>query len=199
MKVIVIGAVGTIGRAVVEELAPRHEIVTAGRSSGQVRVDITHIDSVHAMFEQVGKANAVVVAAGDLHAGPLAEATPEQLAIGLQSKLMGQVNVALAAQRYLNDGGSITLTSGILSTEPLRNLVNASMVNSAVEGFARGAAIELPRGLRINVVNPTVLEESMAAYGPYFIGFEPVPAKRVAKAYSRSVDGLQTGQIYKVW
>jgi len=199
MKVIVIGAVGTIGRAVVEELAPRHEIVTAGRSSGQVRVDITHIDSVHAMFEQVGKADAVVVAAGGLHAGPLAEATPEQLAIGLQSKLMGQVNVALAAQRYLNDGGSITLTSGILSTEPLRNLVNASMVNSAVEGFARGAAIELPRGLRINVVNPTVLEESMAAYGPYFIGFEPVPAKRVAKAYSRSVDGLQTGQIYKVW
>jgi len=197
MKIIVIGAAGTIGRAVVEELAPRHEIVTAGRSSGQVRVDITHIDSVHAMFEQVGKADAVVVAAGKLHLGLLVDATPEQLAIGLQSKLMGQVNVALAAQRYLNDGGSITLTSGIY--EPVRYIVNAAMANGAVEGFVRNAAIELPRGLRINVVSPTVLEESMAAYGPYFIGFEPVPAKRVAKAYSRSVDGLQTGQIYKVW
>lgn len=199
MKVIVIGAAGTIGRAIVEELAPRHEIVTAGRSSGQARVDITRIDSVHTMFEQIGKADAVVVAAGSLHLGPLADATPERLAIGLQSKLMGQVNVALAAQRYLNDGGSITLTSGIAADQPVRYIVNAAMVNSAVEGFARGAAIELPRGLRINVVNPTVLEESMEVYGSYFIGFEPVPAKRVAKAYSRSVDGLQTGQVYKVW
>lgn len=199
MKVIVIGAAGTIGRAVVEELAPRHEIVAVGRASGQVQADITRLDSVHAMFDKIGKADAVVVAAGDLHFGALADVTPEQLVIGLQSKLMGQVNVALAAQRYLNDGGSITLTSGIVADQPIRYGVNAAMVNSAVEGFARGAAIELPRGLRINVVSPTLLEESAVAYGPYFLGFETVPAKRVAKAYSRSVDGLQTGQVYKVW
>ena len=199
MKVIVIGAAGTIGHAVVEELAPRHEIVAVGRSSGQVQADITRLDSVHAMFDKIGKADAVVVTAGDLHFGALSDVTPEQLAIGLQSKLMGQVNVALAAQGYLNDGGSITLTSGIVADQPIRYGVNATMVNSAVEGFARGAAIELPRGLRINVVSPTLLEESAAAYGPYLLGFETVPANRVAKAYSRSVDGLQTGQVYKVW
>lgn len=199
MKVIVIGASGAIGRAIVEEFAPRHEIVTVGRSSGQVQADITRLDSVHAMFDRIGKADAVVVAAGSLHFGPLAEVTPEQLNVGLQDKLMGQVNVALAAQRYLNDGGSITLTSGIVTDQPIRYGVDASMANAAVEGFARGAAIELQRGLRINVISPSVLEESMAVYGPYFIGFEPVPAKRVAKAYARSVDGLQTGQVYKVW
>jgi NAD(P)-dependent dehydrogenase (short-subunit alcohol dehydrogenase family) len=199
MKIIVIGASGTVGRAVVEELAPRHEIVTVGRSGGQVQADITKIDSVRAMFDKIGKADAVVVAAGSLHFGPLAEVTPEQLNIGLQDKLMGQVNVALVAQHHLNDGGSITLTSGIVAEQPIRYGVDASMVNAAVEGFVRGAAIELQRGVRINVVSPNVLQESMGSYGPYFIGFEAVPAARVAKAYARSVDGLQTGQVYKVF
>lgn len=197
MKVIVIGATGTIGRAVAEQLATRHEVIRVGKTGGQYQVDIADSGSVHKLFDKVGKADAVVVAAGNLHLGPLSEMTPEQFNIGLQHKLMGQVNVALAAQRYLNDGGSITLTSGI--DEPIRYGVNASAVNAAVEGFARAAAIELPRGLRINVVSPTVLQESMDAYGPYFHGFEPVPASRVAQAYVRSVDGLQTGRVYRVW
>jgi NAD(P)-dependent dehydrogenase (short-subunit alcohol dehydrogenase family) len=199
MKVIVIGATGTIGRAVTEQLATRHEVIRVGKTGGQYQVDIADIGSVHKLFDKTGKADAVVVAAGDLHFGPLAEITPEQFNIGLQHKLMGQVNVALAAQRYLNDGGSITLTSGIVGDEPIRFGVNATTVNSAVEGFVRAAAIELPRGLRINVVNPSVLQESMDAYGPYFHGFEPVPASRVAQAYVKSVDGLQTGRIYRVW
>ncbi len=199
MKVIVIGAGGAIGRAVVEQLAPRHEIIPVGKTSGRLQVDITRMDSVQALFDKAGKADAVVVAAGSLHLGPLAEMTPAQFGIGLQDKLMGQIHVALAAQHYLNDGGSITLTSGILAAEPVRYGANATTVNAAVEGFVRAAAIELPRGLRINAVSPTVLQESMEAYGPYFHGFEPVAARRVALAYSRSVEGLQTGRTYRVW
>jgi NAD(P)-dependent dehydrogenase (short-subunit alcohol dehydrogenase family) len=198
MKVIVIGAAGTVGKAVVEQLAPRHEIVKVGKSSGQHQVDMADMSSVEALFDKIGKADAVVVAAGELHFGPLAEMTPENFTVGLQSKLMGQVNVALVAQRYLNDGGSITLTSGILTDEPIRYGVNATTINAAVEGFARAAAIELPRGIRINVVNASLLEESVDAYGPYFQGFETVPASRVALAYSRSVEGLQTGRVYQV-
>jgi NAD(P)-dependent dehydrogenase (short-subunit alcohol dehydrogenase family) len=199
MKVIVIGASGTIGRAVVEQLAARHEIVPVGRNSGRYQADITSLQSVEALFDRIGSADAVVVAAGNLHFGPLGELTPEQFQVGLQDKLMGQVNVALAAQRFLKDGGSITLTSGIVASQPIRNGINATAVNSAVEGFARAASIEMPRGLRINVVSPSVLEESLESYGPYFLGFEAVPAKRVALAYSRSVDGLQTGQVYQVF
>lgn len=199
MKVIVIGASGTIGRAVVEQLAARHEVIRVGRTNGQHQVDIADIGSVQRLFEKTGKADAVVVAAGNVHFGPLTEFTPEQFNIGLQHKLMGQVNVALAAQHHLNDGGSITLTSGILGEDPIRHGVNATAVNAAVEGFVRAAAIELPRGLRINVVSPSVLQESVDGYGPYFLGFEPVPASRVALAYVKSVDGLQTGKIYKVW
>ena len=117
---------------------------------------------------------------------------------GLQDKLLGQVQLALLGQRYLNDGGSITLISGILGTEPIRNGASATAVNAAIEGFVAAAAIELPRGLRINAISPTVLTESMGTYGPFFPGFEPVPAERAALAYQRSVEGAQTGRVYRV-
>jgi len=199
MKVMVIGASGTVGKAVVEQLGQRHDIVAVGSRSGAYQADIADIAQVKALFAKVGKVDAVVVAAGALHFAPLASFKPEDFQVGLNSKLMGQVNVAMVAQEYLNDGGSITLTSGIVAEQPIRNGASASMVNSAIEGFARGAAIELPRGLRINVVSPTVLQESMGSYGPFFIGFEPAPATRVALSYARSVDGAQTGQVYRAW
>lgn len=199
MKIVIIGASGTIGKAVNTELAQRHEIVEVGSRSGAHQADMSDIAQVRALFKRIGKVDAVVVTAGNLHFGPLAEFTPEQFQVGLNSKLMGQVNVALVAQEYLNDGGSITLTSGIVADQPIRFGTAASMTNSAVEGFVRGAAVELARGLRINVVSPTVLTESLDAYGAFFHGFESAPASRVALAYSRSVEGVQTGQVYKVW
>jgi hypothetical protein len=124
--------------------------------------------------------------------------TIEQFWVGLRDKLMGQINVVLAAQSYLNDGGSFTLTSGIVGEEPIQYGASAAAVNGAIEGFVRGAAIEMPRGLRINVVSPTMLEEAREAFGPYFRGFEAAPGARVALAYSRSVEGLETGRVYKV-
>ncbi len=199
MKVVVIGATGTIGRAVVAELGSRHEIVAVGHTRGTHQVDITSVASVHTLLEKLSNIDAIVSATGQLHFGPLTEMTSEQFEIGLQDKLLGQVHLALVGQRYLNDGGSITLTSGIVSEEPIRNGANATTVNAAVEGFARAAAIELPRGLRINVVSPTVLQESLEVYGPYLRGFEAAPAVRVALAYSRSVEGAQTGRVYRVW
>ena len=199
MKILVIGAGGAVGKAIVAELGARHEIVEAGRNSGAFRVDVLDPASVRRLFADVGSLDAVVMAVGRVHFGPLGEMTAEQFRSGLDDKLMGQVNVVLAGQHRLNDGGSFTLTSGILSAEPIRDGVNATAVNAAVDGFVRAAAIELPRGLRVNAVSPTVLAESMATYGPYFRGFEPAPAARVALAYSRSVEGVQTGRVYTVW
>ncbi|MEX0140939.1 Sepiapterin reductase [compost metagenome] len=199
MKIVIIGASGTIGKAVTAQLAQRHEIIEVGSRTGAHQADMSDIAQVRALFQHIGRVDAVVVTAGKLHFGPLAEFTPEQFQLGLDSKLMGQVNVALVAQEYLNDGGSITLTSGIVAEQPIRFGAAASMTNAAVEGFVRGAAIELARGVRINVVSPTVLEESLESYGPFFYGFEPAAASRVALAYSRSVEGAQTGQVYRVW
>ena len=199
MKIIVIGASGTLGQAVVRNLSARHEVVRVGKSGGDHRVDLTQPGSVQALFESTGRVDAIVATTGSLFFGPLAQMRAEDFAIGLQDKLLGQVRLALVGQHFLNDGGSITLTSGIVGSEPIRMGANAGSVNAALEGFVRSAAPELERGLRINVVSPTVVQESWSAYGDVFPGFEAVPAARVALAYQRSIEGPRSGHVYRVW
>eukprot|EP01037_Dinobryon_pediforme_P006473 gene6473-6542_t len=204
LKLLLVGARGTLGRAVAQELGPRHDILTAGKSSGDIRMDMADVASVIAGLEKAGPIDGLMCAAGKATFAPLADCEAANFdqsvyALGLQHKLMGQVNLALAARKHLRDGGSITLISGILSEQPIAAGSSSSMANGALEGFVRAAAIELPRGLRINLVSPNVFAESMDKYGPYFRGFEAVPVARAALAYSRSVEGLQTGQIYKVY
>lgn len=198
-KVLIVGATGTLGRAVARELATRAEVIEVGRTHGSRQVDITDSSSIRALFEAVGKVDAIVSVTGKVHYGLVTETTAEQFRSGLNDKLLGQVDLALVGQHFLNDGGSITLTSGIVADHPIRMGSNMTTVNSALEGFARGAAGELARGQRINVVSPTVTEESLSTYGPFFAGFEPVPAKRVALAYVRSVEGIESGNVYRVW
>lgn len=197
MRILIVGAGGTIGRAVVDELAGRHEIVTAGRSSGDLRVNLADPKSVRALYAAAGKLDAVACAAGNVHFGPLPEMTDEQFDLGLRDKLMGQVHLVLDGVKNVNAGGSFTLISGILSRDPIRFGAAASMVNGAIESFVRAAAIELADH-RINAVSPTVLAESLETFGDYFRGFAPVPAHRVALAYAKSIEGAQTGQVYNV-
>ncbi|WP_447780923.1 short chain dehydrogenase [Stenotrophomonas riyadhensis] len=200
MKILLVGASGTLGQAVARQLGQQHQILTAGRNSGELSVDLTDDASVAELFARTGPVDAVISTAGKLHFGPLQDMTPEQFNIGLQDKLLGQVRLALTAQHHLSAGGSITLTSGIVSAQPIRDGANATSVNAALEGFVRAAALELlPRGLRINVVSPNVLIESMAAYGPYFPGFEAVSAQRAALAFQRAVEGIQSGETITVW
>ncbi|MFG0382007.1 short chain dehydrogenase [Pseudomonas sp. zbq_18] len=198
MKIILVGASGTIGQAIERELGERHQIIRVGRSSGEYQVDISDTASIRRLFEQVGPFDALISAAGNAHFGALEELGEKEFAVGLNDKLMGQVNLVLIGREFANDGASFTLTSGILSEDPIRYGAAVSTVNAAVDAFARAAAIELPRGLRINAVSPTILEESLPAYGPYFRGFKAVPAATVALAYAKSAEGLQTGQVYRV-
>lgn len=197
MRILLVGAGGTLGKAVSAELSPRHDILAAGRSSGDVRVDITDVESIRRMYAQIGSVDAVACAAGNVHFGPLETMTAQDFDIGLRDKLMGQVNLVIAGRQSVAPGGSFTLIAGVLAHDPIRYGAAASLVNGAVESFVRAAAIELSNQ-RINAVSPTVLEESMAAYGPYFPGAEAVPARRAALAYARSIEGAQTGQIYSV-
>jgi len=200
MKIVVVGASGTVGRSVADELecSEGYEVFRVGRTRGDYQVDITDTDSVVALFEKIGRVNAIVSATGSLFFGSVAKMTAADFNVGLQDKLLGQVRLALVGQHYLHDGGSITLTTGILADEPIAQGANATAVNAGIEGFVRAAAYELERGIRINAVSPTVLTESMDVFGPFFSGFESVPAARVAMAYRRSVDGIQTGRVYRV-
>jgi NAD(P)-dependent dehydrogenase (short-subunit alcohol dehydrogenase family) len=118
--------------------------------------------------------------------------------IGLRDKLMGQVNLVLIGRDSISDGGSFTLTTGALDRDPIVGGSSASMVNGAVNAFVMAAAIEMPRGQRINAVSPGVIEEAMEVYAPYFRGFQPVPAARAALAYSKSVEGARTGVVFRV-
>jgi NAD(P)-dependent dehydrogenase (short-subunit alcohol dehydrogenase family) len=199
-KVLVVGGTGTIGQAVVRLLSGAHQVISVSRSRGAAaQVDITDGASIQSLFESVGKLDAVVSAAGDLHFGPLTDMTAEMFRVGLHSKVLGQVNLALTAQHFLNDGGSITLTSAMVAQEPIRFGANATACAAAIEGFVRAAAVELPRGLRINAVSPSVLQESLATFGTFFPGIEAAPGSRVAMGYLRSIDGVQTGRVFRAW
>ncbi|MCC8373520.1 MULTISPECIES: short chain dehydrogenase [Photorhabdus] len=199
MKVIVIGASGTIGKAISEELKQNHEVIRAGRNGLDAVVDITSVDSIKSMYERIGKVDAVVSATGSAHFGSVSELTPELNEIGINSKLKGQINLVLLGMDYINDGGSFTLTTGIIMDDPIRQGASAAMANGGVKAFVKCSAIEMPRGIRINSVSPNVLQESLDKYGAFFPGFNAVPASRVALAFRKSVDGAQTGQNYEVY
>jgi NAD(P)-dependent dehydrogenase (short-subunit alcohol dehydrogenase family) len=198
MKVLIVGASGTIGRAVVAELGQRHDVISAGRSSGNVRMDILDSGSIQAAFDKVGSIDALISTTGKVRFAAFESMQIPDYEIGLKDKLLGQVNLVLIGRNYLSDGGSFTLTSGVLDSDPIRAGTSASMVNGAINSFVMSAAIEMPRGQRINAVSPGVITEAMKDYAPFFRGFEPVPAARAALAYAKSVEGAQTGQVYRV-
>lgn len=198
MKIVIVGASGTIGSAVSDLLAKDHQVIRVGHSQGDARVDMRDPASIRGLFAKLGQFDSLVVASGSAAFNALTEMTDEEWQLGIQSKLMGQINLTRAAIPHLNDKGSITLISGILSEEPINWGASVTTINGAVEHFVKAAACELPRGLRINVVSPTVLTESMDKYVSFFPGFVPVPAARVAQAYQKSVLGVQTGQVFRV-
>ncbi len=198
MKILLVGASGTIGAAVTAELSQRHEVISAGRTSGDVQIDITDAETIRNAYQDVGSLDAVVSTTGSVKFAPFAEMHSADYEIGLLDKLMGQVNLVLFGREVVADGGSFTLTTGILDSDPIVAGSSASMVNGAINAFVMAAAIEMPRGLRINAVSPGVIEEAMADYAPFFRGFEPVSAARAALAYAKSVEGARTGQVFRV-
>jgi NAD(P)-dependent dehydrogenase (short-subunit alcohol dehydrogenase family) len=195
MRILVVGAEGTVGKAAISDLSKRHEIVSAGRNSGQIRVDLMDEKSVLAMFTSAGQIDAVIATTGHGHFGPVAETTPELFRKGINDKLMGQINVALIGMHHIVDGGSITLTSGVTNRDPIRKGASAAAVNGALDSFVFSAAIEMPRGLRINIVSPGLLEESAKAYDGFFPGHIPVSSMRVGFAYTKAVEGAVNGQV----
>ncbi len=192
MRIPLIGATGTIGRAVAAALSA-HDLVLASRRSSTEQVDITDPTSLRALLGRVGRVNAIVSAAGGAAWKPLAELTDDDFDRSLRDKLLGQVNLARFGMAALEDGGSITLTSGYLAQHPMPGSAAVSLVNSGLEGFSRAAALEAPRGIRVNVVSPPWVSETLVAMGQDPKG--GLPAATVAKSYVDSVEGSATGQV----
>lgn len=192
MRIVVVGATGTIGRAVADALAGQHEVLRASRQ-GPVRLDIEDPRSVAALFEQVKDVDALVSCAGSARFKPLDQLGDEDFAYSLQSKLMGQVNLVRAALRHLREGGSVTVTTGVLAHKPMSGAAAISLVNAGLEGFVRGAALEAPRGVRVNAVSPPWVTETLLA-----LKMDPswgLPAATVARAYVAAVTGRHNGEV----
>ncbi|MFM5422417.1 short chain dehydrogenase [Aeromonas veronii] len=197
--VILIGAQGKMGQAALSGLG-KHKVITASRSGEgcDFQVDITSRESIERLYQNVGSFDAVVNTAGYCEYAPFGEMSDEQWQTTIQSKLMGQVNLVNIGLNYINQGGSFTLISGILNIKPIPLAIADATTSGAIDTFVQCVAHELPRGIRINVVNPTVLEEAWDVYGEMMPGFQPVPGALVGKAFERSVDGFISGQVLYV-
>jgi NAD(P)-dependent dehydrogenase (short-subunit alcohol dehydrogenase family) len=197
--VILIGAQGKMGQAALSGLG-KHKVITASRSGEgcDFQVDITSRESIERLYQNVGSFDAVVNTAGFCEYAHFSEMSDEQWQTTIQNKLMGQINLVNVGLNYINQGGSFTLISGILNIKPIPLAIADATTSGAIDTFVQCVAHELPRGIRINVVNPTVLEEAWDVYGEMMPGFQPVPGALVGKAFERSVDGFITGQVLYV-
>lgn len=196
MRIILIGASGTIGREVSKTLRLGHELVTASRSDADLKVDIAEPESIEAMFLQTGPFDAIVCTAGAAKFGPLGELGSDDFLFSCKNKLLGQVNLVRIGQRFINANGSFTLTSGVLASEPMPGSAAISMVNAGLEGFVRAAQLELKAGVRVNVVSPIWVAETLQALGRDPAG--GMPAAQVARAYLASVIGPMQGKVLDV-
>jgi len=199
MKILLIGGNGTIGRKVGASLAAKHELIIAGRNSGDVQVDITSADSITQLFERTGTIDACICTAGTGFYGDFHKMTGEDMMPGIQGKLLGQINLVLIGKQYLSNGGSFTLTSGIAAEYPARNGTCVAMLNGAINSFVLGASQELKNDQRINVVSPGLVEDSAERYGAFFPGYNLAPMQKVVNAYILSVEGAVNGRILKVY
>ncbi|MCW8328784.1 short chain dehydrogenase [Photobacterium sp. SDRW27] len=195
MKILLIGATGTIGRAVAARLADEHEVISASFSGGDVQVDLGQSESIKAMFETVGKVDAVISTAGQANFAPFQALSDDDYQLALNNKLMGQVNLVRIGAEYVKQGGSITLTSGVLSRQPMPGSASISMANGALESFVKAAALELHQ-LRLNVVAPVFVKETMAMMGMDTI--DGVSAADTAIAYEAAVTGDMHGQTLDI-
>lgn len=199
MRIIAVGGAGTIGKAVVAALSERHDIVVAGRRSGDVQVDLESADSIQDMYRHVGAFDAVVSTAGEAHFGPFDAMSEHDLSLGIRSKLLGQIRLVLQGRSLIANRGSFTLMSGYIFDDPIPEATSFAVANGGVEGFVRGAALNLRRGIRINAVSPGMAADSAEQFGRFNPGRLPVAMPTIASAFVRSVEGWRSGEIIRAW
>lgn len=197
MRIVIVGAAGTMGSYLANAFEKEHEVIKVGRQTGNIQVDITSPESIEAMYKKLDAFDALICTAGPTYVGPWKNLTDATFRKGVEGKMMGQINLVLIGQHYINSKGSFTLITGEVNHEPQRNFANASAANAAVEGFVRGAAIELENGIRINAVSPGVIENS-PQYFPFFPGEVPVTMQQLEYGFRKSVFGANTGQVIRL-
>ncbi|MGI9546870.1 MAG: short chain dehydrogenase [Flavobacteriaceae bacterium] len=199
MRILIIGGEGTIGKKLKSYFERDNELIIAGRKSGDIVVDIADSDSIRKMFEKTADLDAVICAAGEARWAPFNELSEEDFYTGLRSKLMGQVNLVRIGREYVNEGGSITLTTGILADDPVPMTTSAAMVNGALHSFVKAVVLDLQERIRVNVVAPGLVEDALEKYRDYFPGHIPIPMDKMLLGYIRSVEGKGSGEVIRIY
>jgi NAD(P)-dependent dehydrogenase (short-subunit alcohol dehydrogenase family) len=194
VRVALIGSTGTIGGAVLKALQARHEVIAIGNRGGESQADLASPPSIRSLYAAIGMLDAVVCTAGHAKFGPLSQLTDSDFEVCIHDKLMGQVDLVRYGIEHVLDNGSFTLTAGTLARHPMPGSAATSLVNGALEAFTRAAALEMPRGIRINVVSPAWVSETLTALGHQ--ASEGVPAEQVALDYVASVEGSESGRVF---
>ncbi len=199
MRILIIGGAGTIGKKVTDYFRTKHSVQVAGRSAGDVLMDISSSESIENAFKNLGMLDAVVCIAGEAKWDTFENLSEDDYYIGLRSKLMGQVNLVRIARKYINPGGSITLSTGILADDPVPNTTSAAMVNGGIHSFVGAVDLEIENGIRVNAVSLGVVQDAYEKYKDYFPGHKPIPMNKVVNAYAQSVEGKSRGQIIRYY
>ncbi|WP_291147350.1 short chain dehydrogenase [Flavobacterium sp. UBA7680] len=184
MRILLIGANGEIGKILNPALAKNHEIITAGRNNGDFKIDLSDSKSIEKLFEEVKNIDSCICVAGDCFTGDLFSLDEEKLNIGIKNKLLGQINLVLIGQKYLNDNGSFILTSGKMGDKPVKNNISKAIVNGGINSFVFSASLELKRGIRINAISPAKVSD--------------IPTEDLINAYTKSIEESINGEIIKV-
>ncbi len=199
MKILVIGGNGTIGKKVSTHLEKKHDVIIGGRNSGNLIIDISNTESIKNAFEKVGTLDAIVCIAGEARWDDFNQLSEDDYYIGLKSKLMGQVNVVRLGQHYLNKGGSITLSTGILADVPVVKTTSAAMVNGAIHSFIQAVDLEIENDIRVNAVSLGLVEDAYEKYKDYFPGHIPISMNQAVQSYVKSVEGKLRGEIIRCY
>jgi NAD(P)-dependent dehydrogenase (short-subunit alcohol dehydrogenase family) len=199
MRVLIVGASGTIGAYLSERFCQAHEILPASRNSEEYKLDIEDTESIEGLFQKVNNINAVICCAGEARWADFDQLQESDFLSGINSKLMGQVNLTRIASKYLKRPGSITLTSGILSEDPVKGSAIASMVNGGIQSFVLAASREIDPNIRLNVVCPGLIEASAEKYAAHFPGHQAISMEKLFLGYQKCLEGGIQGQIVKIF
>ncbi|GLK99267.1 short chain dehydrogenase [Dactylosporangium matsuzakiense] len=200
MRIIVVGGAGTIGQRLVPILRSRgHDVVVAGRTSGDVHVDLTVHTTIEAMYRNAGTVDCVVSIAAHGALDEFTALTSDALLANMRAKFFGQVDLVLTGQHFCADRAGFVLTSGIFADQAWPRVTGGGVISGALHSFVLSAAIELPREMRINVVSPTMVGDSVDAFADQFPGMRQVPMDELVGHYLRCVEGNDTGRIIRAY
>lgn len=190
MRILIIGASGTIGSAVAGELDDSGYVVLgASRRNARFSVDIGDGTSMRSLLERLRAVDALICTVGSGVYVPEADARMRGFDRALEPTVSGQMTLVRESLTHVRE--CIVLTAGMVAQDAEDAMVATPMSDGSLERFVRAAALEFASP-RVNVVAPPLVHETARRLG----AANGVPAGRVAKMYRRVLESDAHGEVF---